>query len=957
MEKTKLNETVSNTAPMGFAVFTGTSANKAAIAVRKLEYIYDLLSPEDKLKILGLDAEGVVPVFPVPMPETDMDSMTLGPNEFVPLPLPDAESLEKAERTGKLGTMAPSWYKKPGVSKDNLGTGGSPRNGRGLISLNINRVRKKIRRNLRDCGDYGWQRQLMDQPKGKKAANGAITVVLCPSLLGGFGTGTLITLLRIIREEAETLKLPVKIVVLAMVMGSIEPVDREIAARNESSLLRELNAILVGQYRSADQDDQSYQPPCDSVVLISNANKYGEFKDLGKLIALAAQYIFYLFHTTLGQAIQEKAVDIEESRPKDDLGGRRWGSTMSISKIHLDLGRAIRCVAYMLVTMFLKDLLAGKEQPEAVKEADLATSELALAETATKSLACPRLYRLSDYGNADARERASTSFAQRSGNQRGLSHCCDLEEVSAYTLNIEMQQRLVPQMHREAGRFGAAAKRAIGNKVLMMLTQRDGLPRATQFLKALAEHIAGFVKANHKKLEVAQAKKKSIDDALGHARDMLNRLKARFWLWRFLSFSTKREIARVFLIYTESAIRNNMEIAARLLLANEVYSAIQGFIEDQATQVNQIVAQITVGQKDVDSETNRLRTLEPILTVPLGSELVTEAFIDQQFGKVLTEEDGPESVSERIFAEFSGQYKNLIAFNHCSWEQIQETLLDHCTSTAHRHLCTLNVADVFRRSCTSMDEQKERIAQCVRESSGRLRLVGEADEIIPTIKFIGVNDRSTGEWVADMANEIDTTSGDWQIIEIKDSNTIVFFQQRCRVSLVRLIAHADTFWQRPDDPQERVKLGSDPILALIPSPDCCEEDVCTVVAMGLVSGTLRRSEKGYELDGQSGDPISLGTELGEIICGLKDCYDRLVGLYESSVRSLVRNYGEVEQRLSDYIRNGVVNDGSLAAQLGKEPFVRAQETVDALMPYLRRMPLSRGSSAGKHHEPPGSVGS
>ena len=94
-----------------------------------------------------------------------------------------------------------------------------------------------------------------------------------------------------------------------------------------------------------------------------------------------------------------------------------------------------------------------------------------------------------------------------------------------------------------------------------------------------------------------------------------------------------------------------------------------------------------------------------------------------------------------------------------------------------------------------------------------------------------------------------------------------------------------------------------------------------------------------------------------LVRDLKDNYDRLVGLYEFSVRSLAHNHGEVEQRLSDYIRNGVASDGSLAAQLGKEPFVRAREIVDALMPYLRRMPMSRSNSAGKHRLPSGSNGS
>lgn len=948
--KTKLNERVIGTAPNGFAVFLGTSANKGGIAIRNLEHIYGMLSPADKLKITGFDAQGVIATFPVPMVQSDMDRMILGVNEFVPAVLPDPESLEKAERTGKLWPMGPGWYKKPGVSKDNLGTGGTPRNGRGMINLNINRVRKKIRRNLRDCGDYQLQRQLMDKSKGKKATSTTITVVVCLSLLGGFGTGTSITLLRLIREEALALKLPIKIIVLGMVLGSIEPTDREIAARNQSTLLRELNAILVGQYSNVGHDNQIYQPLCDSVILISNANNFGEFNSLDKLIALAAQYIFYLFHTTLGQAIQEKTVDIEESWPKDDVGGRRCGSTMSLSKIHLDMLRAICCIANMLVMKFLKRLLVDEKQPQAIKDSSIMTSEQSLAETMVKSLACERLHRLSNFGNADARQRAIISFTQRTGKRWGFKHCCDLENASSYTLNVEMRQRLIPQMQQEAGKYCSSVKSAIGNKVLMMLTTPDGIAKSTQFLKALTEHITGFIGANHKKLEVVQAKKKSIDDMLGRARDMQNRLKGKFWLWRLLSFSTKGEIVRIFSVYMESAIRNHLEIAARLLLANEVYPEVQKFIEEQLTQINEVITHITVGQKDIGGEVDRLRVFEPILMVPLGSELVTEQFIDQQFNRVSAEEGGPEVTFERIFTEFYSLYKNLIAFNYRSWDEIRQTLLEHCTSMAHRHLCTLNVADVLKESCKSIEQLKERIAQCMHESSGRLRIVGEADEIIPTIKFIGANDRNTGEWIANMANEIDTSNGDWLIIEINDPSTIVLFQQRCRISLTRMIADTDKLWEMSDSLVERAKLGSDPIRALIPTADCPIEDVCTTIAMGLVSEGLKLSEKGYELNGQNGGPILLGTGLDEIICGLKGNYRLLVSLYGFFVNGLAFSRNDIEQRLNRCIQNVISNDDLLLTQLGKEPFIRVQETVDALMPYLRRMPLNHSSNTRKCQE-------
>ena len=156
--KTKIYESVNETAPVGFAVFAGSSGDNVEIAVRKLESVFGMLTPEQKLQMLGLDAEGVIPVFTVPMIDSDMNMMTLGPNESMPVTLPDAESLEKAERAGLLWPMGPNWFRKPGVSKDNHGTGSNGRTGHGLIKLNTNRTHKRTRCYLRNCGDYRQQR-------------------------------------------------------------------------------------------------------------------------------------------------------------------------------------------------------------------------------------------------------------------------------------------------------------------------------------------------------------------------------------------------------------------------------------------------------------------------------------------------------------------------------------------------------------------------------------------------------------------------------------------------------------------------------------------------------------------------------------------------------------------------------------------------------------------------------
>jgi len=674
--KTMLCEHMGHLPPVGFAVFPGTSSRKAGIALRKIERVHGLTSTEDRLSVLAFDAAGIATSFPAPVVHSSLDDMGLGVDEFVAAGLPDFESLKKAERRGLLYPLDPDWYKNPGITRDDRGSGGNPRNGRGLAILNANTLRKKIRKNIRNCGDYRRQRLRMDKSDDKGAKSLTITVVVCVSLLGDFGTGTLRTLLRIIREEALDLKVPVKIILLGMVKGSIEPADGEVAARNQSMALRELNAALVGGYKDADHDPRISQPICDSVILVSNANNHGEFNDLSRLIALCAQYIFFLFHTPLGQAIQEKSVDIEEHWPKDDRGGRLCVSTMGISMIHLDLPRLICAVGNMLSRAFLEWLTSDRREPTAVKEASLLAAEKQLPETETAKLASERLQRLTAFRGAHARDHAVASFQQRCGRQRGFNRCCDLDNASSHILDIGLRRQLKPQICREAETFISQISKAVDNKVRGLLAKSDGIRMATQMLDALMAEVTRYADVNRKKLDLAQSKKRSIDEQLGHAHEMLNRLKKRGRLLRALSFSTKREIYRIMGPATESAIRNRLEIFARLSLANEVYPEIQLHLSRQQADIRRLIDNIRAAMKDIGCEADRLRTADPILMVPMGHELVNEDFIDTQYERIVRSEEGLETIQEKLFAEFLGRYQNLLAFNHVDPGQITETLLD-----------------------------------------------------------------------------------------------------------------------------------------------------------------------------------------------------------------------------------------------------------------------------------------
>ena len=345
---TKIHENTDYKPPIGFAVCIGTTAVKSGLGLRKLEQIYGITDPEKQLDMVAIDASGITTTFPVPMLDEGQQHQTLGPNENLTCPLHDPESLQKAEKNGHIWFMPSDWYLKPGVAKDNVGSGGNPRTGNALGRLNINKITKKLRNKLRLCQDYCKQREILHSSEDEKITSTPVTVAVCASFLGGFGNGNILTVLKILRQLERELKLQIRIVLLGIVMGTLEPTDKVTAARNQEMLLRQLDSCIIGQLKDIQDQSPTMQVLCDSLLLISNANNFGETDSIDKVISHISNYIFSLVHTTLGNQVLERCVDIEETWPDDENGGKLWASTAAITKIHLDAPRIIKCVGYKL---------------------------------------------------------------------------------------------------------------------------------------------------------------------------------------------------------------------------------------------------------------------------------------------------------------------------------------------------------------------------------------------------------------------------------------------------------------------------------------------------------------------------------------------------------------------------------------------------------------------------------
>ncbi|MHC5163367.1 MAG: tubulin-like doman-containing protein, partial [Planctomycetota bacterium] len=572
--KNNMHENTDYKPPIGIMISIGTTAVKVGLALRKQELIYGLDNQEKQLPLVGIDASGIRTTFPVPMIDPSLQDLTLGPNESLACPLHDAESLQQAEEEGKLWFMQPNWHDQPGVAKDNCGSGGNPRTGKALGQLNIHKMTKKIRTMLRLCRDYCKQRDIMNASNDEKITSAPVTIVVCTSFLGGFGSGNTITVLRILRKLERELKLPVRIVLLGLVLGTLEPTDKLTAARNQEMLMRQLDSCMVGQM----DDIQSQSPQrhllCDSMVLMSNSNNHGEITSFDKNVSQAATYVFNLFHSTLGGQVLERIVDIEEFWPDDENGGKLWASTAAITKIHLDVPLIIQCVDLKLLKIFFDRILRDKPIKQASKQAETLCAEQMLSEDGTKNLASQRLIRSDGSGSSHAVNDTIRVFQDRSGSRGGFQGCCDIANASKYTLGVYLQRNIDPMISRQADTMTENVIRSLSNATTIGLRRPDGLPFTRQFLESIASKIKTFAEANAKKLRNAQAKKKSIDDRLSAGHTLLKKLQNRHPIFRFFCFGTKKKCRQIFTLQTEQAIKTVVEIKARIELANDIYPVI-----------------------------------------------------------------------------------------------------------------------------------------------------------------------------------------------------------------------------------------------------------------------------------------------------------------------------------------------------------------------------------------------
>lgn len=110
-----------------------------------------------------------------------------------------------------------------------------------------------------------------------------------------------------------------------------------------------------------------------------------------------------------------------------------------------------------------------------------------------------------------------------------------------------------------------------------------------------------------------------------------------------------------------------------------------------------------------------------------------------------------------------------------------------------------------------------------------------------------------------------------------------------------------------------------------------------MIAMGLASEQVKPNHKGYELVSWLGQRTYLGKSHGEVSNSITKDYRWAVCLYKVFLNKLATNPTDVIRNLDRFINDS--DTELLAEKIGKRSFVKARETMEVLIPYIKRLPL------------------
>jgi len=912
-------------------IATGTTAIGVGQGNRTQE-LSDGVPIENRVRIVGLDAIGVSQESFIPTVEKDLEYVNLLPGEVIGEVIPEKESRKILFQAGKLDMVTEDWVSDPDIVSQNPGTNGNIRKGSVQHACNANTVADKICSNLRDINNYEKQRLGSSGDAKGQTIQPLVDGFVVASLVGGKGSSSFRPIIQTTRRVASELHMNIRITPILLLRGTLNPGDVVAAACNQYWSLKSLQLFYEGKLHLPNQTngDQSYF--CEPPIILSNANDHGELAHLLQLKALTSKFLNLICHKQFGKIFRQESSNLYENQVTDGLGRFRKAATFGISLINLNKLKALFFTAVCQVLLFVKRLLLDEKSAEPVERAYNCASELSLTETYTDDSACNRLCLLTNTGNIDVRNRVISVLHQRWNRRRGFDGCTQLYAVGRYIFETEVPQ-LVLAMQSGVPRWMKDCQTAFKRNVSDYLQKLTGLPDSRRYLESLLELIKKSEAVNQDKLQQAYGTSKALRAALNSYEQKYLKLKSKNWLYRLFSFFIKASFLKNYPRYVEATAKNMLEIDVRKMLAANVYPAVRQMIMDELNYINCLFKNTTTLCTALEGETHRLGRLSDDFYVPCGIELANQEFMERVLRDIYKNNGGKSSVISKMFEAFCSRYKSLDVFSNGNIEEIEKFLIAQGQQNAQQTISALNVMEVFKSTFPQPEQQNNQFFHNINESCGRIRLIGEADEDIPALKYILAHDQYTADYVAAIANSINRRGGDWRPVIVEGLDSIIFMWYRARVSISQLIEETGELYQPPKDPRKLAKLGEHPLISFAPVYGCGAHKIDTIIAAGLLAGYIShdKNKYGFCCNGHRKD---LGSSLDEIRATLAEDYPLLVAIYADSITELSRR-AKQGQRTDNATNTKSALTDPLVQSLSPNTFTAVESIAEELAKYLR----------------------
>jgi hypothetical protein len=822
------------------------------------------------------------PQGPADLAPTAADPRSQGEQQFVQALKPtDAASLRKAQEQGLVVMPSEGWGPSSRGAADNEGAGGVPREGFELAATNADKLTKSLNHAFQQV--IAYEKRTREISKGNDLGGdiGRVTVLICASMVGGTGSGSLIWLI----TECVT---------------------------------------------------------ADHVRLYGNINARGNMTSLKAFVSHQGHLQHLIWNTPAGGDLQEREPDMVV-RERGELEDPVCVYTASTAAIHFNRGRLLDCGGLLAAGMLLQSLLTEGNGERVLADAMSLATACRLIESEEQSQLTATVSRPEELANETVYARAEQSLTDRISGTRGHRRATALSETIQGILN-DISPVYEPLMKAKARGVTQAFEEALAARLEQILRKHQGLWEAAHLLQLLSLLLERSQQAISEKASQLQEYLAAQEQMLAEMDEQLQRHSERRWLRRAVNFRQLGMISGMLAEAGKAAINYRLQVAACTIAIQDVLGPLSDLLQRKLARLVSVRQRLAELAQHCRNKAQSRANEPNVFEVPVGPELATTEYIGSWFHGQIARSGGQEGFVESLRGQFLQKYGSLAALADASFQEMEDLFVALCRAVFEPAVAKTNVLAEFARIYPDEQDRLQVIAELIGQSEGRLLVRGEVNKTVAWTKTANVPSAEDTEWVTKLLESADRKAGKWQVtLHSADPETFIA-QRRGELSLTPFINELnlpDTHetWKRV------IPAAADPVGVTIVGPDPSPRQLKRVLAKAIASDLLTVEDKGgFALRSSLGEACPLGKDAAAVNEKLRPRWGQIVFTESFFASELVDREDEIiarlEQMKADLTAKEAPSDKRLHL-IDVAAIDECLQRIELLRPWARKMQKAR----------------